>query len=449
MIQEMLRTEHLTKSFGRVQPVRGGSPCRRTRVRGHIGQQTDGLVLTAPILSAHLCAIAKAMLLLSSLCLFPSHLFAWKNGQLLIWMDSDRARGLRLVAKKFEADWGIKVTIETPENLTTNFLNAVQASKGPDIVIWAHDKVGEWADAGIISPIHIFPEFARKFYPKVWQGVSHRNAIWGYPIALETVTLIYNKKLLPGLPPADLSELESLNRVIKTNHPGVRTILWDYKSAYYSWGILASAGGYVFQKRGTDYDLKDIGVATPGAIKALSKIIALVHAGILPPGPAQGKGEELLGEGKLAMTISGPWAWPNLIKSGIDFGLAPMPGIDGKPGRPFVGVSVAYLNRLSPNGDLSKEFLEHYLLTDEGLLAMNHVKPIGIPALTSVYLKLASNDIHLRKLKAAADLGEVMPNIPKMGRFFSAVGTALEIATNSQTSAREALREAAANLRGQ
>jgi maltose/maltodextrin transport system substrate-binding protein len=201
--------------------------------------------------------IAKAMLVLSSLCLFPSHLFARSNGQLLIWLDSDRAKGLRLVAKKFEVDWGIKVKIETPENLTTNFLNAVRASKGPDIVIWAHDKVGEWADAGIISPIHIFPEFARKFYPKVWQGVSHRNAIWGYPIALETVTLIYNKKLLPGLPPADLADLKSLNRVIQTKHPGVRTILWDYKSAYYSWGILASAGGYVFQKRGTDYDLKD------------------------------------------------------------------------------------------------------------------------------------------------------------------------------------------------
>jgi maltose/maltodextrin transport system substrate-binding protein len=405
--------------------------------------------LRRAIVSKRLSVIAKALLFLSSLCLLTAHLFAWSSGQLLIWMDSDRANGLRLLAKKFEADWGVKVTIETPENLTNNFLLAVQASKGPDIVIWAHDKVAEWANAGIISPIHIVPEFARKFYPKVWQGVSYKNAIWGYPIALETVTLIYNKKLLPGPPPADLAKLESLNRVIKTKHPGVRTILWDYKSAYYSWGILASAGGYVFQKRGTDYDLNDTGVATPGAIEALSRIVALVRAGILPVGPPQGKGEELLAEGKLAMTISGPWAWPNLIKRGIDFGVAPIPGIDGKPGRPFVGVSVAYLNRLSPNGDLSKQFLEHYLLTDEGLLAMNHLKPIGIPALTSTYLTLARDDIHLRQLKAAADHGEVMPNIPKMGRFFSAVGTALEIATNGQTSAQEALREAAAHLRSQ
>ena len=170
MIQEMLRMKHVSKSFGQVQALRDASPCRRTRARGHIGQQTDELVFTASILSLYLSVIAKAMLVLSGLCLLPSHLLAWSNGQLLIWMDSDRAKGLRLVAKKFQVDRGIKVTIEMPENLTTNFLNAVQASKGPDIVIWAHDKVGEWADAGIISPIHTFPEFARKFYPKVWQG---------------------------------------------------------------------------------------------------------------------------------------------------------------------------------------------------------------------------------------------------------------------------------------
>jgi len=42
-----------------------------------------------------------------------------------------------------------------------------------------------------------------------------------------------------------------------------------------------------------------------------------------------------------------PWAWFNLIKSGIDFGVAPMPGVNGNLGQPFVGVSVAYINRSS------------------------------------------------------------------------------------------------------
>jgi maltose-binding protein MalE len=55
--------------------------------------------------------------------------------------------------------------------------------------------------------------------------------------------------------------------------------------------------------------------------------------------------------------------------------------------------------------------------------------------------------IRLRQLKGAVDLGQIMPNIPQMGRFLSAVGTALQIATDGQASAQEALREAAANMR--
>jgi len=385
-------------------------------------------------------------LVLTALCLWPLHLCAWTNGQLLIWMDSEPALGLRPIAKKFANDLGIKVTIETPVNIVDNFPLAAQAGQGPDIVIWAHDKVGEWADSGLIAPVKLSSDLVRKLYPQAWEAVRHREAAWGYPIALETITLIYNKKLLVGSAPTDLSQLVSINRLIQAKHPGARAILWDYKSAYYSWGILASAGGYVFKRRRTIYDVKDIGVATAGAVKGLSKIVALVRNGILPIGPVNGEGEELMAEGKLAMTISGPWDWPNLIASGIDFGLAPIPGIEGRLGRPFVGVTLAYLSRSSPNQDLAKEFLEHYLLTDDGLGAINRAKPIGIPALISSYEKLAPSDIRLRQLKVAVDLGQVMPNIPQMGRFFNAVGTALQIATDGQASAGEALREAAMNM---
>jgi hypothetical protein len=42
-------------------------------------------------------------------------------------------------------------------------------------------------------------------------------------------------------PPTQLSDLVPLNEKIKKHHPGVTTILWDYKSPYNLWGILASA----------------------------------------------------------------------------------------------------------------------------------------------------------------------------------------------------------------
>jgi len=193
--------------------------------------------------------------------------------------------------------------------------------------------------------------------------------------------------------------------------------------------------------------LKNVGVGNRGAVEGLSKIIALIHAGVLPKSVSYSAVEDLMGQGKLAMMISGPWAWSNLIKNGIDFGVAPIPGVDENLGRPFVGVTVAYLNRSSPNQDLIKEFMERYALTEEGLTAMYHAKPTGIPALSSIYEKLAKDNPLLRQLNAAVEYGQVMPNIPEMGGFFSSVSGALQIATQGRASAQAALQEAEANMR--
>jgi len=361
-------------------------------------------------------------------------------------MDNDRAKGLAPIAQKFENDFGLKITIDTPEKITETFPMAAQAGKGPDVVVWAHDKVGEWADAGLIRPVEVSSEFSRKFFPNAWQAVLHRGSIWGYPIGLETVTLIYNRNLISS-PPTDLARLVSISQEMKIRNPGVIPILWDYKRAFYSWGILASAGAYVFSKAGTSYDLGNIGIANPRAIEGLTEIIALVKAGVLPKSVSYGVAEELMAQGRLAMTISGPWAWPNLVKSGIDFALAPIPGVKGNVGRPFVGVSVAYLNRSSPNQDLATEFLENYFLTEQGLTAADNAKPIGVPALISLYERMAKDSALLRELKAGVDQGEIMPNIPQMGRFFSAFGTALETSTEGHASPETASREAEAMMR--
>jgi len=391
--------------------------------------------------------IARLFLILAAFTLRPANVLAWSNGELLVWMDSDRGKAVQATAQKFEADLGVKVTIEAPQNITDNFPIAAQAGKGPDIVIWAHDKVGEWADGGLIEPVEVSGDFSRKFFPKAWQAALHQNKHWGYPIALETVTLLYNKALLEGPPPTDLSQLAAISAKMKNTHPGVLPIVWDSRSAYYTWGILASGGGYVFGKSGSDYNLNNVGIATPGAVAALAKIVGLIEAGVLPKTCSYSETEELMGQGKAAMMISGPWAWSNLIQKGIDFGVALVPGIQGKVGRPFVGVSIAYLNRTSPNHDLSKEFLERYLLTEEGLIAMNKAKPIGIPAIISVYEEIAKDNPRLRELKASVDYGQIMPNIPQMGRFFSALGAALQLAADGRLSARTALKEAEANMR--
>ena len=368
---------------------------------------------------------------------------AWTNGQLLIWMDADRASAMQIVADKFEQDYGIPVRIETPEKITDNFPLAAQAGKGPDIVIWANDKVGEWADGGVIAPIETTTAYKQQFYPMAWDAVRHRRQLWGYPISLEAIGLIYNKKLVHGAPPTQLSELVSFHQKLKSECPGTNSILWDYTNPYYSWGILASGGGYVFGKTTDGYDPRNVGVATEGAVEALSEIVQLIDTGVLPRMASSGDvPQELMARGKLAMMISGPWDWPNLMKSGIDFGVAPMPGVSGKLGKAFIGVQVAFINRSSPNRDLIKEFVEKYAFTKESLCALDHVKPIGIPAMVSLYDELSRSNPLLGEMKRCADEGEVMPNIPQMARFWTSLATALELTTSGRSNPEAALAEA-------
>jgi maltose/maltodextrin transport system substrate-binding protein len=373
---------------------------------------------------------------------------AWVNGELSIWMDADRLPAMQKAGQKFEHDYGIKVDVDATENIPNNFPLAAQSNKGPDIVIFAHDKLGEWADGGLIAPVPVDAEYRARFASLAWEAVQHRGEYWGYPLCFEVVGLIYNKKLVQT-PPAQLSDLIELNKQLKAEHLDVTTILWDYASPYYSWGIFGSAGAYVYAKTEEGYDTKDIGIATPGAIDALNQLIGLVQAGVLPKAAAAsvaGMPKQMMADGKLAMTISGPWDWSDLMKSGIDFGVAPVPGVGGKPGKAFIGVSVAYINRSSPNLDIARQFLEHYAITDEGLAAANRLKPLGIPALKSLYETMSKNDELLREMKVCADDGEVMPNIPQMGRFWGAMGSALQIATNGQASAQAALTEARENM---
>lgn len=83
------------------------------------------------------------------------------------------------------------------------------------------------------------------------------------------------------------------------------------------------------------------------------------------------------------MTINGPWAWSNIDKSNINYGVALLPTFKGHPSKPFVGVLSAGINAASPNKELATEFLENYLMTNAGLEQVNKDKPLGAVALKS------------------------------------------------------------------
>lgn len=368
---------------------------------------------------------------------------AAEPGRLVVWYPPKGLRAMTEVAAAFTRETGIPVTVEAPEDGAARFQRAAAAGKGPDIFVWAHDRFGEWVSSGLLAPVAPGRAIAADIDPLAWSAMRVNGRTWGYPLMIESVALVYNKALVP-VPPATFDDLVALDAALAPR--GVKAILWDYGNAYFSWPLLAAGGGYAFRRRDDGrYDGSDTGVATPGAVAGLSLIDRLLQGGQMPRGAGYAQMEGAMVQGKVAMMINGPWSWDNLRKARIDFGVAKIPAVGGRPAAPFVGVRGVVVNKASPNRELAVEFIEHHLLTPAGLRVLHRGEPIVAPASRAFCAEIAGEPGVAATLASAKD-GAPMPNNPEMGRFWSSMAAALANVSEGRQTPREALDAAARRI---
>ncbi|MDP0498779.1 MAG: maltose/maltodextrin ABC transporter substrate-binding protein MalE [Verrucomicrobiota bacterium JB022] len=377
-------------------------------------------------------------LVCATLLPFCATLSAAKEGQLLVWINGEQGiEGIREVAARFTEEQGIPVEVRAVPSAPREFKQVAESEDAPDIVFGNHDRVGSWADAGLIREVQAPEAYRAGFYDLAWQAVTYRGKTWGYPLTIDSVGLIYNRELVPE-PPKTLEEIAELAPKLQEEHH-VEAILWDYDNPYFSWGVLAAQGAYVFGWDGADYDLSDLGVLQPGTVEGLQLLAEMVRQGLLPQTASYNVMEAKVNAGDCAMMINGPWAWENLRRSGIDFGVAPVPGTNGEAGRPFVGVQVGLISAASPNGEAAEQFLRNYLVTSQGLRTMDRDFPLVVPTIKAFAEQKAQDDAHIKGTLQNIERGQLIPNIPEMGLFWQGMGSALDYTTSGQLPASEAL----------
>lgn len=388
--------------------------------------------------------LTKATLaVLATLCVAQSVNAKIVEGQLNIWISADKGyNGLAEVGKKFEAETGVKVLVEHPSKLEELFPQVASTGDGPDVIIFAHDRFGGYAQSGLLAEIKPSAEFKAKLSDIGWDANKYNGKQIAYPIAIEAISLIYNKDLVPT-PPKTWEEVEKLDKALKAK--GKSAIMWNLQEPYFTWPVISSQGAYAFKNTPNGYDVKNIGVNNEGAIKGLQFVVDLVNKKLINADMDYAVAEAAFNKGNTALTINGPWSWANIEKSGINYGVAVLPTLNGKASKPFVGVLSAAVNAASPNQDLAKEFLENHLLTDEGLATVNKDAPLGAVALKSYQAKLAT-DPRIAATMQNAENGEIMPNIPQMSRFWYSEKAAIGNATTGRQSVKAALDEAQAKI---
>lgn len=388
-----------------------------------------------------LSVIGAAVLALGAFSAAPA--MAAEPGKLLVWFSVDGSKGAQKLAEEFTKKTGVPVVVEAPEDGPGKFQQAAAAGKGPDIWIWAHDRIGEWIGGGLLTPVTPSKKFLSDIDPLAVKAFTVGGKLWGYPYSIEAVSLVYNKALVKT-PPKTFEEVMALDK--KLSGEGKKAILWDYTNTYFTWPLLSANGGYAFkQKADGSYDGTDTGVNSPGAIKGVELLNKLLREKYMPEGSGYAEMEGAMAQGKVAMMINGPWSWDNLRKAKVDFGVAKIPLVAGGKPSPFVGVKGVMINKSSPNKELAVEFIENYMLSPKGLRMINEAEPIGAPASKTFYAEL-KNDPNIAATMASAQDGVPMPNNPEMGRFWSAMVSSLGNIMDGRQSPKEAMDAAAKRI---
>ena len=365
------------------------------------------------------------------------------EGKLLIWADELRTTVVTDLAKEFTAKY--KVPVEVQElgfgDIRDQLAVAAPAGKGPDIIVGAHDWLGQLVTNGLIAPI----DFAKQkdFSPVALNAFTWGKNLYGVPYAIESIGLFYNKNLVPN-PPKTWDELLTIGRKISDKANKKYGFVIPQPDPYHTFPMMSAAGGYVF---GTNPDGTlnplDVGLNNQGAVRGLELLVQLIKEGIMPTGIDYPTMMSLFKEGRMGMIVTGPWAIAEIREAKVNYGFTKIPMIDGKAPRPFVGVQGFMISSFSKNKMLAKAFLNDYIATEATMNALFNKDPRP-----TAHLALAAKitDPDIIGTFESANAGIPMPAIPEMASVWTAWSNALELIFNGKMTPQKALDEAVTQI---
>jgi arabinogalactan oligomer / maltooligosaccharide transport system substrate-binding protein len=384
----------------------------------------------------------RGTLALALLLAFPLAALAQK--EIVVWhgyRGGEKAAFEKVVDTFNKANAGkIKVsTLAVPYDAFADKITAaVPRGKGPDVFIFAQDRLGGWVAAGnTVEPLDFFLDPATKgrYLKATLDAMTYQGTTYGLPLNFKTITLIYNKKLVP-VPPKTTAELQAMAKKL-TNAPAGRFgLAYWYSDFYYHAALMNGFGGGVFAGRKPT-------VNSPQNAASLDYLLKWINQGFLPAEPSTALITSLFNEGKAAMVFSGPWFLGEIAK-GVDYGLAPLPLISeagNKPMRPWITVEGVYVAAPSQNKDAAFALVKY--LTDVPAAKVLALEGRQTPANKGVYAdpQVAADPV-LKAFRQQVDVAVPMPNLPEMSMVWSPVTTAMNVVVKKAATPKAALDQA-------
>lgn len=307
----------------------------------------------------------------------------------------------------------IVVTFERKENMSDALkLVGDDPESAPDMFLWAHDKVGTFAQMGILAPVTdvLSEEDLADFLPMTLSAGEYQGNKYQLPLYYEALLFMYNKDLMETAPETTDELLELMKKETTADH---YVFVEQHSTSYNAAAWIQGFGGYLINEN------REPGLNLPQTVEAME-----YHKEFVPYMPADGEYNTvttLFTEGKAASTIGGPWLVPGIKEAGIDLGIAPMPILpNGSSLTPFSGVQGIHVlkHAAETKKDALAEVLKVLGSKETGVALANAAS--CAPANSKSYEDASvAEDEMIMALKTMANNVVPMPNIPEMDVMWS------------------------------
>jgi len=371
----------------------------------------------------------------------PAAVVAQEEGQLVVWADENRAPIIEEIGAAFEEEYGIPIVVQELGfgDIRDQMKVAGPAGEGPDILIGAHDWLGELVISGLLAPIDLGDK-AELFAPAALQAFTYDGQLYGLPYATENVAFFRNSELVPDAP-----ETWEDVAAISAELVDAGTVQYGYvlqgADTYHFFPLMSSFGGYIF---GTDeagtYNPQDVGLDNEGTIEAGEWIDTMIENGYAPGEADWDTVHSLFETGQAAMIVTGPWALDRFREAGVPYAISNIPS----GGKPFLGAQGFMISAFSSDPLLAQAFLTEYVATEETMQALFEAG--GRP---SAFLPVldATEDPDIAALGEAGAEAPPMPAIPEMSAVWDAVNNAITLTFQQQSEPADAFATAAEQVR--
>ena len=353
------------------------------------------------------------------------------NPKLTIWTDQDRLAVMQELAAAYEATHSVDVVVESPDDLLGDFMSTAPAGEGPDIAIFAHDRVAELYGAGLLSPLEL--DTPTDFVQTALNAMTIDSHLYALPYATEILAMFYNTALVPT-PPTSWVELHTMGLALQTSGD----VTWGFAlsgTTYDAYPLMTANGGYVFGKNPDgSWNTDDLGIGSAGMIAFGETANAWNLEAFLNPSIDWQDAHDLFKAGEVPWIMAGPWALEQIRDSGVPYAIHNFPS-----GYPFLGVQGFVINAFSPDQALAASFLTDFLADDYPMTRLyeeGNRPPAYIPVLNTI------TDPDMLAFGQVAASAEPMPNIPEMGCVWGPWGNALTFIVAGSKTPTEAYTDA-------